>query len=181
MLRVRIPPEPPLGKARNLKSEIRNLKSEISRTTPLRSSPVVLATLSRWRSWVQIPSRALDGLAGSNLPVWVGDQFFFGRHTRGAACELGKRTYVFQQLRHTECAYYFGFPGAAGVHPALIKPALPVRYRGLGHAGGLVLGRVSYARMPRFDSRARNRQERELTQGIRRHGTRIGIAIRSRA
>jgi hypothetical protein len=51
------------------------------------------------------------------------------------------------------------FPGATGVRPALIKPACPARYRGLGHAGGLVLGRVSYARMPRFDSRARNHEE----------------------
>ena len=44
----------------------------------------------------------------------------------------------------------------AGARPALIRPACPDRYRGLGLAGGPVLGRVSYARRRRFDSPTRN-------------------------
>jgi hypothetical protein len=82
---------------------------------------------------------------------------------KAGSIPAGATLYVFSRLST--------FPGAAGVQPALIKPACPARYRGLGHAGGPVLGRVSYARTPRFDSRARNRW----------HGTRIGIAIGSRA
>ena len=53
MLRVRIPPEPLIG---STKSEIR-----IRRKTPSQSSLAMLAILSRWRSWVQIPSGALFG------------------------------------------------------------------------------------------------------------------------
>ena len=44
-------------------------------------------------------------------------------------------------------------PGVAGARSALIRPTCPARYRGLGLAGGPVLGRVSYARRRRFDSR----------------------------
>lgn len=36
-----------------------------SLSVALAEQPGVLATLSRWRSWVQIPSRALDGRHGT--------------------------------------------------------------------------------------------------------------------
>jgi hypothetical protein len=67
MLRVRVPPEPLLGKhkIRNLKSETSNPISETSSPKSrkaLAEQPGVLATLSRWRSWVQIPSGTLTAV-----------------------------------------------------------------------------------------------------------------------
>ena len=54
-----------------------------------------------------------------------------------------------------------------------IRPVRPARYRGLGLAGGPVLGRVSYARRRWFDSPTRNLQ-------CSWHGTQTGIAARLR-
>jgi hypothetical protein len=60
-------------------------------------------------------------------------------------------------------------PGVAGARSAFIRPTCPARYRGLGLAGGLVLGRASYARRRRFVSPSRNCR-------CSWHGTLTGIA-----
>ena len=46
-------------------------------------------------------------------------------------------------------------PGVAGARSAFMRPTCPARYRGLGLAGGPVLGRIPYARK-RFDSPTHN-------------------------
>lgn len=140
MLRVRIPPEPSISPA-------------------LVEQSGVLATLSRWRPRVQIPSgapcslgcvgRALASPGGRNPPAsgcagstparrtWSRTRRFLGPVVyrtghRPLWAERRVRLPSGLLARNRSRSKGPHNPGVAGAQPALIRPAFPDRHRGLG-------------------------------------------------